>query len=563
MKKCLVILLSAFSVLFSCISASATEISIATPEDADDYVNLYYPQTIYNGGVNMSQSQNTQEAYVDPATGSVNVKVTDVTLPGAGGFDLNITRMYSSSNANLFEAYLKETDNLITVERYAIVGRKKVYTQYTDNSIAHIPYYQVGLTPEFFTYLENKTAVWMVQNSSKYEYAYSEELTKACLFDDHNEAVAAAAYLNDTYNEIDATFPYDNMAYQQIDYDEFIVMTVPTDTYDTEYSDALLDDTANERYSKLGIGWEFTFPYIEIRYGYSRTYRYLHFGEKGTWRIDFSDGGDNNLDGYELNDIKIARDSSVTHDGMTSCYRVDEKNGTKHYFGEDGRLLIQEDRFGNQIKFYCQIEKYTTVDGYRENYPYITKIVDTLGREVVFTFETDEDEDKYVYMTITDPNDAENPKVYRYFLYKLSTSQIGILNWADCKDLEGEKWVLYSVADPTDYECIYRYDYLSTRFSFKYKNNGYYNSHYNDADSSIGNSYVDESDMWTFDGVPNQYALLKSAVGYNSTEHRFKYSPFIKNCSLNGSMIFYKAYESMGNNSDNYEGDGYYKNKTT
>ena len=318
MKKYLVILLSVFSVLFSCISAFAAEISIATPEDADDHVNLYYPQTIYNGGVNMSQSQNTQEVYVDPATGSVNVKITDVKLPGAGGFDLNITRMYSSSNANLFEGYLKETDNLETVERYAVVGVKKVYTHYTDNTIEHTPYYQVGLTPEFFTDIHTKTDEWMLKNSSNYEYAYSEELTNACLFADQDEAVAAAAYLNATYNEIDTTFPYSNMAIRQVDYDDFIIMTVPTDTYYTEYSDALLDDTANERYSKLGVGWEFTFPYIEMRYGYSRTYRYLHFGEKGAWRIDFADGGDNNLDGYELNDIKIVYDNSITHDGITS-----------------------------------------------------------------------------------------------------------------------------------------------------------------------------------------------------------------------------------------------------
>ena len=310
MKKYFAILLSVFSVLFSCISAVAAETTIRTPEEADDHVNLYYPQTIYNGGVNMSQSQNTQEAYVDPATGSVNVKVTDVKLPGAGGFDLNITRMYSTSSANLFEGYLKETDNLTTVERYAVVGVKKVYTHYTDNTIEHTPYYQVGLTPQFFTDIHTKTDEWMLKNSSKYEYAYSDELTNACLFADQNEAVAAAAYLNATYNEIDTTFPYSNMAIRQVDYDDFVVKIVPTETYDTKNSDALLDDTANERYSKLGTGWEFTFPYIEMRYGYSRTYEYLHFGDKGTWRIDFSDGGDNNLDGYALNDIKIDYDSS-------------------------------------------------------------------------------------------------------------------------------------------------------------------------------------------------------------------------------------------------------------
>lgn len=60
-----------------------------------------------------------------------------------------------------------------------------------------------------------------------------------------------------------------------------------------------------------------------------------------------------------------------------------KKNGTKHYFGSDGRLLYQEDRFGNRISFYCDTEEYTNVWGQEKSYPYIKKIVDSIGRNII------------------------------------------------------------------------------------------------------------------------------------------------------------------------------------
>lgn len=556
MKKYLTLLpLILLSIILSCQSAFAL-----TQEEADVYNNLYYPQSVYNGGINAAPQGTAQEGYVNTATGSTNIKVTDLTLPGVNGFDLNITRTYNSTNASLFEAYLKETDIPYDAPYYMITGSKRIYIYYTNSNWSSTPYDDVCLTPDFETYLNEEDAEWMVKNKTKYEYDYIDNPTKSKLFSSYSEAKAMVDYINSTSYEIDAYFPYDNTVDYEIDYYDFKVVTVWKTDYRTDYADGLLDDTATERYSKLGSGWEFDFPYVETRYGYEDTYEYLHFGDKGVWLIDFSNGGDNNLSGYPLNDIKLIRDTSVTHDGMKSKYRVDEKDGTKHYFGTDGRLLIQQDRHGNQIKFYCDTESYMNVWGKYKDYPYIEKIVDTLGREVVFRFEYDEDDNISMYMTITNPADSTDVKQYTYYLDKLSNSQIGITGYSETDDLMCDEWVLKWVEDPYGNSYNYNYDFLKTKFAFLDRNDTFYYEYYDWTTSSKGNSYIDDDNFEEFSGIHNTYALIKSATHTGDKSYYFKYAPFIKNCTPNGSMMFYKVYRSYEEMADSYSGDSYYLN---
>lgn len=559
MKKYLILISSVlFSIILSCQTAFAL-----TQQEADEYNNLYYPQSVYNGGINAAPQGTTQDGYVNTATGSTNIKVIDLTLPGVNGFDLNISRTYSSTNASLFEAYLKETDIPYDAPYYMITGSKRIYIYYTNSSWNSTPYDDICLTPDFETYLDEKDAEWMVKNKTKYEYDYVDNPAKSKLFTSYSEAKAMVDYINSTSYEIDAYFPYDNTVDYEIDYYDFKVVTVWKTDYRTDYTDGLLDDTATERYSKLGAGWEFDFPYVETRYGYDHTYEYLHFGDKGVWLVDFSDGGDNNLSGYPINDIKLVRDTSLTHDGMHSKYRVDEKDGTKHYFGTDGRLLIQQDRHGNQIKFYCDTESYMNVWGDYKDYPYIQKIVDTLGREVIFTFEYDEDDNITMYMTITNPSDITDVKQYTYFLDKLNNSQIGITSYDEGKELECDEWVLKKVTDPVGRYYSYNYDYLKTKFAFLDKNDTFYLEYYDWTNSSKGNSYIDDDNFEEFSGIHNTYALLKSATKAGEKSYYFKYAPFIKNCTPNGSMMFYKVYRSYEESADSYTGDRYYLNDKT
>ena len=81
------------------------------------------------------------------------IKVTDLTLPGVNGFDLKITRTYNSTNASLFEAYLKETRIPYNSHYYMIKGSKRVYTSYLNGNWNSIVYDNICLTPDFKTYL--------------------------------------------------------------------------------------------------------------------------------------------------------------------------------------------------------------------------------------------------------------------------------------------------------------------------------------------------------------------------------------------------------------------------
>ena len=95
MRKITLILLFVLSMIL----CSQSTLFAMTIDEVDEYNNLYYPLSVYNGGINTAPQKSSQEAYVDPATGSTHVKVTDISLPGVNGFDLNLTRLYDSSNS--------------------------------------------------------------------------------------------------------------------------------------------------------------------------------------------------------------------------------------------------------------------------------------------------------------------------------------------------------------------------------------------------------------------------------------------------------------------------------
>ncbi|WP_342426156.1 DUF6531 domain-containing protein [Paenibacillus sp. FSL L8-0158] len=48
--------------------------------------------------------RNNLQEIVDPQTGSLTLKQTDLTLPGRDGLNLNIARIYQSSKAQMGEA---------------------------------------------------------------------------------------------------------------------------------------------------------------------------------------------------------------------------------------------------------------------------------------------------------------------------------------------------------------------------------------------------------------------------------------------------------------------------
>ncbi len=125
-----------------------------------------------------------------------------------------------------------------------------------------------------------------------------------------------------------------------------------------DYSTYFLD-----RYN-LGVGWEFSFPSVQIETEYipqeitntyyydKETELYYHSGNGDVYQVEFTtDTTDSNLKGYYNKDIKFNNDTGYSNGQVTSEYSLTLADKTKQYFAEDGRLIGIVDRFGNTIKF--------------------------------------------------------------------------------------------------------------------------------------------------------------------------------------------------------------------
>lgn len=505
-----------------------------TNAERDLYNHQYYPQSVNNGGINQAPQENKHDFYVSPASGNSTVRVTDVVLPGKNGFDLEISRVYNSFSSNLYEPYVIEEEAYTSTPFYMVVGKKDFEKTNTYNEMTDFGYNNpICINANYYDYT---TGTQKYSNMSEFEFD-DELYTEDDVFADYDEALALAEELNDTNPDISATYPNASVGYYWADYKDFTVETVYINVYDPIFGTGLLPDTSNERYSKLGAGWEFDFPYVEKRYG-EDWYEYLHYGDKGVWEIDTSsDGGENGLLGYTLNDIILEYDTSVTHDGYDSEYCVTEKDGKKSYFGEDGRLLLQRDRYGNEIKFYCDWEYYYDTYGDRHKYPYLIGITDSVGRTVTINYGSDYTSSSTTYkditLTITDPTNSSNTLVYTYRLQQLANKSL---------DDDIQEYVLNKVTRPDGEYSRYSYWYLEAPVNFFDRNTTFAYEYADYKNSNTGNSYITSDDVAEISGASNYYALLSTANEPDDRECRFYYSRFLKNCTPTGSMLFFKAY---------------------
>ena len=505
-----------------------------TEAERDIYDHEYYPQSVNNGGINQAPNESEHNFTVDAATGNSTVHVTDITLPGKNGFDLEISRTYNSFQSNLYEPYVIEDKMYVSTPFYMVSGKKDFEKTNINNVMVDFGYNNPVCISK--TYSNYKTDNAKYSNMSKFEFS-ADNYKKAYLFDNYNDAYALAQQLNSTSKDISATYPNASVGYYWANYKNCVVTTVYIDVAVPVYSTGLMPDTATERYSKLGAGWEFDFPYIEKRYGEDR-YEYLHYGNKGTWEIDTSSsGGTNGLVGYNLNDMILTNDKTVSHDGKTSEYCVTEKNGKKSYFGDDGRLLLQRDRFGNEIKFYCDYEYYKDTRGQRRKYPYLIGITDSVGRNVTINYGSDYTSAGFTYkditLTVKDPLNSSNKSTYIYRLQVMKG-----------KSLDGneQEYVLNKVTRPDGESSRYNYWQMEAPVNFFDRNTDFVYEYKSGKTEKNGNSYINKNNIEEITGVKNYYALLSAAYEPDDRECRFYYSRFLKNCTPTGSMLFYKAY---------------------
>lgn len=531
MKKTIISLI--FTALFLVVS-SISAFAI-TDEERDLYNHQYYPQSINNGGINQVSQDISHNFYVNPTTGNATARVTDLVLPGKNGFDLELTRTYNSFQSNLYEPYVADVGQYQEITYYMVMGKKDFEKTNTVNFVIHSGDDEcVCINSNYYNYTTDADRFY---NITEFEFSLN-DYDAADLFENYSDAQALASELNNTSLDIHAVYPYSNIGLYWADYHDFTVREVPIEVYAPYYTTQLLSDTALERYSKLGAGWEFDFPYIEKRYG-DYDYEYLHYGNKGTWRIEYNlVEGNSNLIGYPLKDIMLSADTSVTHGGMRSQYCLTEKDGKKLFFGTDGRLLLMRDRYGNEIKFYYNTQRYPDTNGVRRNYPYLTGITDSVGRTITLSYGSDytgiaNRTFKNITLTLNDPTNSENNFTLTYKLQKLTSAQVGGSN--------ADKYILERVSMPDGEDSIYTYFYMDAPVDFFNRNTSFVYTYSNSKNANTS-SYINNDNIGELGGANNRYILLDSAHEADDREYRFYYGRFLKNCTHTGSMLFYKAY---------------------
>ena len=459
------------------------------------YNNYEYPKGINKKGIEPAFSmQNVQEEKVDPATGNLEIRTTDLYLEGKNGLDLAITRYYNMQQSNMKEPEVVFTPMEKSVVGYLVEGKittskKNIVTEKTTKSDP-VPYGGQTVYPAGYK-------------------SYAEELVEH-----FNSGEADSSYYM-TDNNGDKFLV-------TISYSEFEVKRYAGVTKNFGYGTKISQKTVFEKYFDIGAGWALEFPFIEKR----GDALYLHYGSSGVWQIDLDDDSNySKLKDYTMKDLKFEKDT--TYNNGQSKYVLTEKDGKKIYFAEHGPLICMADRFGNEIKFDHIM---------RNGYPVISKITDTVGREISISYD-----DHDVTISVGD-------KVVTYQKQEVK-GLAGDTNGARSKGETVLKSVSCSV-NPNEKRTI-RYNYICkySRDSIVDRNIAHY--------SNPENNY--------FEGVYNYYACL-SSVEYPTGAKTFydyntgiqysgkdgnndiwlgstdlKPDKNIKNCGMEGSMYFYQV----------------------
>ncbi|MFR9708483.1 RHS repeat-associated core domain-containing protein [Paenibacillus sp. MB22_1] len=350
---------------------------------------------------------------IDPATGTLTLSEIDLTLPGKDGLDLTLGRLYNSSQAE--------------------VGTKRVtVTSGSSQTVGSGAGYYVTLL--YWDIATNKYATYFP--------GYYADQTSAYNVADHylkNQPDSGRRY-------IDYNIEYKTVQYVQNSY------TTTTKIYPDENS------YSRQRYD-LGGGWSMAFPSLQIE----GSYIHYHDGTGAAYVVKFDASNKGKLEDYGRTDVELLRDSTYTNGQMTSTYVLVDQNKKKTYFGSDGRLLGIKDRFGNEIKF-THVNR--LMNG--KNYPVISKIVDSIGRNIDFAYQSnlsDPNFDKQnmtenITITVSHPSTTEKKTI----TYAKKREEVSIF---ENGTLIGKRYepYLYRVTDLNGYNTYYNYYLASEKFS--------------------------------------------------------------------------------------------------
>ncbi|MHB8064383.1 MAG: hypothetical protein ACYDG2_17420, partial [Ruminiclostridium sp.] len=308
---------------------------------------------------------------------------------------------------------------------------------------------------------------------------------------------------------------------------------------DQVYSDNNISSFYEDRYD-LGVGMRFSFPSMEIKMNTDgSSYKFLHteagdvYNLKGPEKVD-------NINTY-LPDNQTVKDVTVKENkefsnGQTdgiSFYVMTNKTGKKTYFADDGRVLGIVDRYGNKITFLYTTQTYTT-DGSPKTKKLISKIIDTMGREVTLEYKEDQNFvagaiEKTAYSLEDSYKASQNP----------NTTDSGDLKekFQVIVKLPGDKKIIY---DKSAVLVSASKHVIRTRLQRVYDVDGKPKYHYWYDQPDLGFTFTNGTSYSAF----NRYENL-TQIDYCRTNRieRFTYDSFKKKLSDNGSMQYRKIFE--------------------
>ncbi len=208
---------------------------------------------------------------------------------------------------------------------------------------------------------------------------------------------------------------------------------------DTVYSDVNTSSFIEDRYN-LGIGIRFSFPSMEVKKNTDgTTHIFLHSESGDVYSLKQKSTQDEVKtyipENQTIEDVVITEDTGFSNsqsDG-TSKFKMVGKDGKKTYFSDDGRVIGIVDRYDNTIKFEYITQRYT-IDGTTKSKKLISKIIDSVGREVTISYNED-------YSFKVTPIKNQN--------YSLENSYTASQNpnTQDSGDLQGKFQVVISLPD--------------------------------------------------------------------------------------------------------------------
>ena len=411
--KCIKTIFLSLLVLLACSQTSYASVNI---QQLQGVINgLVTPQQINETKKPFLADRNETNEIVDPVTGSLTLKQTDLTLPGKDGLDLSIARIYNSAQAE--------------------IGTKRVKVTSTSNSWTET--YQVYYA-DILAY-NISTGNWWLKTVGGY-YTSSQAVS------------IAESYLNDTSDPYNIY--YDYIVYYNTSVIYYYSYTVTTQNYPDPYN------YLRSRYD-LGAGWSLALPSVQIEDNSGTKELFFHDGTGAAYRVRMTpEETDSNLENYQGKDVQFLEDNGSYSNGqVVSKYVFTGSDRRKTYFAADGRLIGIKDRFGNEIKF---THTSRSINGI--SHPFIAQIVDSIGRTIDFTYENtiENSSSENIFITVHDPSNSKNLSIkynkQRIIVNRVDTGQ----TWYDVR--------LYSVTDPEGFETGYNYDFPQVKFMYTTKN---------------------------------------------------------------------------------------------